>query len=74
LILVAQNALLQAGVATEDISPEIGCVLAAYHRAERSKGILDRLELGALVLRSNSSMFVWITVDNVVFLLYQREG
>ena len=56
---------LQAAVATEDITPEAGCALAAYHRAEKSRGILDPLELGALVLRSERSLFVWITVDNV---------
>lgn len=64
---------LQAAVATEDITPEAGCALAAYHRAEKSRGILDPLELGALVLRSERSLFVWITVDNVVFLVAETE-
>lgn len=58
-----------AAVATEDITPEPGCALATYQRTERSKGILDRLELSALMLRSATSTFVWITVDNVVFLV-----
>ena len=58
-----------AAAATEDITPEVGCALAAYHRVERSKGVLDRLELSALMLCSDRSTFVWITVDNVTFLV-----
>jgi len=60
---------IQAAVATDDITPKVGCRLATYQRTERSKGILDRLELSTLVLRSAAATFVWITVDNVVFLV-----
>ena len=40
-----------AAVATEDITPRVGCRLTAYQRTEPSMGVLDPLELGALVLR-----------------------
>jgi hypothetical protein len=65
--------MMQAAVATEDITPEVGCALATYQRTEPSKGVLDRLELGALILRTDSSTFVWITVDNVAFLVSETD-
>ena len=66
-------ARLQAAAATEDITPEVGCALAAYQRTDRSKGVLDRLELSALMLRSDASTFVWITVDNIAFLVGETD-
>jgi len=66
-------ALLQAAVAIEDITPEVGCALAGYHRPERSTGILDPLELGALTLQVEGSVLVWITVDNIGFLVSETS-
>jgi hypothetical protein len=64
---------MQAAVATEDITPKVGCALAAYHRTQRSVGVLDRLELSTLLLRTESSIFAWITVDNVAFLVGETD-
>lgn len=71
--MICHEHVLQAAVATEDITPKVGCALSGYHREKRSRGILDRLEVGALVLRSASSTFVWIAVDNVVFLVSETD-
>ena len=65
---------LQAATATEDITPQAGRALAGYHRAEMSKGVLDRLELSALVLRSDRSSFAWITADNIAFLVRETDS
>jgi hypothetical protein len=67
------NQLLQAAVAVEDITPPVGCSLAAYQRTERSQGILDRLELGIVVLRSGATPFAWITIDNIAFLVPETD-
>ncbi len=67
------SSVLHAGVATEDITPEPGCALGGYRRFGPSRGILDRLELSALVLSCHSASLVWVTIDNIVFLVRETD-
>ena len=57
--------ILQAGAAVADITPEVGYPLEGYHREEVSVGVLDRLEVAALVLDDGLRRGVLVTVDNV---------
>jgi hypothetical protein len=67
------NLFLEAAVAIEDITPPVGCRLAAYQRTERAQGVLDPLQLGVLVLRSGATSFAWIMVDNIAFLVPETD-
>ncbi|MDA8330950.1 MAG: hypothetical protein M0027_07035, partial [Candidatus Dormibacteraeota bacterium] len=57
--------ILQAGAAVADITPEVGYPLEGYHREGVSVGVLDRLEVAALVLDDGLRRGVLVTVDNV---------
>ena len=57
--------ILQAGAAVADITPEVGYPLEGYHRDKVSVGVLDRLEVAALVLDDGCRRGVLVTVDNV---------
>jgi hypothetical protein len=67
------NLFLQAAVATEDITPRVGSRLAAYQRTEGSRGVLDPLQVDVLVLRTDAMSLVWITIDNIAFLVPETD-
>ncbi|MHB8324978.1 MAG: hypothetical protein ACYDEA_09660 [Candidatus Dormibacteria bacterium] len=65
--------ILQAGAAVADITPEVGYPLEGYHREGVSVGVLDRLEVAALVLDDGRQRGVLVTVDNVGLSVPQTD-
>lgn len=60
--------MLQAGIATVDITPPVGIRLEAYSRPSPSTGVLDRLSAVGLALSSGGVRTLLLNVDNVGML------
>ena len=65
--------VLQAGAAVADVTPEVGYPLEGYHREGVSVGVLDRLEVAALVLDDGRRRCVLVTVDSVGLSVPQSD-